>query len=413
MTQYRKYILLLVCTLLGFILVEIYRPKPTDWTTSYSNQDDIPYGTQVLYGLLPDVFPHQTITDTKFPVFAKRNTGYLLPSKSTYINIYRTFSLDSVNLAKLLGYVGQGNTAFVAAEDFGSLGDTLHVEVDYADSWKLKDSVSINFTNPLLKSSSNYPFQRASVDAYFAFSKTTQWQTLGYNNWGYANFIKMAFGRGFFYLSTVPKAFSNYYVIQNSSSEYAFKALSYLPQQTIFWDEYIQMPSFGKGFRTIAKSQKNLGDDSYDTSPFRYIVSQPALRWAYYLSILGILLFMIFEAKRRQRVIPIIETPKDTSLAFIETVGLLYFNNKDHTSIAHKKIAHFWAFVRNKFYLTTHIIDDDFKNDLSNKSGVTRQAVDELIDYITTIQRQQPPISEKQLVHLNFLIETFYHDTNY
>lgn len=45
-------------------------------------------------------------------------------------------------------------------------------------------------------------------------------------------------------------------------------------------------------------------------SPFRYFLSQPPLRWALYLSMVSILLFMIFTARRKQRAIPVIREPE-------------------------------------------------------------------------------------------------------
>ena len=46
-------------------------------------------------------------------------------------------------------------------------------------------------------------------------------------------------------------------------------------------------------------------------SPFRYFLSQPPLRWALYLSMVSILLFMIFTARRKQRAIPVIREPEN------------------------------------------------------------------------------------------------------
>ena len=76
-------------------------------------------------------------------------------------------------------------------------------------------------------------------------------------------------------------------------------------------------------------------------SPFRYFLSQPPLRWALYLTMIAILLFMIFTAKRRQRVIPVIREPANRSLEFTELIGTLYFQKKDHDDLVRKKFTYF------------------------------------------------------------------------
>ena len=85
----------------------------------------------------------------------------------------------------------------------------------------------------------------------------------------------------------------------------------------------------------------------------RFLFTTPSLTWAYYLTLAGLGLFMIFESKRRQRVIPVIEPVKNKSLEFVETVGQLYYQQADHASIAEKKIQYWLAYVRQRFNIPT------------------------------------------------------------
>ena len=144
-----------------------------------------------------------------------------------------------------------------------------------------------------------------------------------------------------------------------------------------------------------------------EESPFKFIVSQPALKWAYFIALSALLIYLIFEGKRRQRIIPIIETSQNTSLQFVETISSLYYNQKDHKSISEKKITHLLAYLRTKFYLKTNEIDQEFRNDLSNKSGISPQEINDLFDYISFVQNNDS-IAENQLITLNEKIENFY-----
>lgn len=418
MKKHRLYLLTLSLTILGFILVEIYKPKPIDWTQTYSSKDKIPYGCELLYKLLPEVFRNQKISDRKVPIYGK-NASHTKYQNSNYIYVYQYFRVDSVSRAKLLDYVQQGNNAFIAAEDFYGLNDTLHFETDYLQNFS-KDTLTINFENLRLKTKNAFRYHHQSVSAYFSLkykkdSSTkivaTNATVLGKNQGGKPNFIKIPFGKGSFYLSSVPKAFSNFYLLKDNNADYAFKALSYLPENPIFWDEYVNIIGFGKANRSILKSKNAKGEDDIDTSPFKFIVSQPALKWAYFITLATLLIYLIFEGKRTQRIIPIIEIPKNTSLAFVETIGALYYNQKDHKSISEKKIAYLLAYIRNKFHLKTRVLDQEFREDLSRKSNLAILEINELFDYVDSFEAREK-VEEKDLIKLNKYIEDFYKKTS-
>ena len=410
MKQHRIYLIVLFITIIGFILIEIYKPKPVDWAPTFSNKDKIPYGCELLYKVLPNIFPNQKISDEKVPIFSKKRK-VKLPPKSNYLYVFSYFRVDSLSLVKLLDYVQKGNSVFIASENFFGLDDTLHFQTSYLKDLTINDSASINFVNPFIKKSSDYKYQNQAADTYFEIKDSTKFResftVLGKNSKGFPNFIRVNFGKGMFFLNTVPMAFTNFYMVKNDNADYAFKALSYLPEQPIFWDEYVNKMSIGKSIKSISKSREAKGEEDIQESPFKFIVSQPALKWAYFITLFTLLIYLVFEGKRRQRIIPIMETPKNTSLQFVETIGSLYYNQKDHKSIAEKKITHFLAYIRTKFYLKTTEIDQEFKSDLSNKTGISLQEINDLFDYISFVQNNNY-IAESQLIILNEQIENFY-----
>lgn len=73
-------------------------------------------------------------------------------------------------------------------------------------------------------------------------------------------------------------------------------------------------------------------------SPFRYLLAHQPLRWALYLTMITIILFMIFTAKRRQRAIPVIQEPANKSLEFTELIGTLYFQKKESCGSGPKEV---------------------------------------------------------------------------
>ncbi len=252
--------------------------------------------------------------------------------------------------------------------------------------WQKKDSLIV-FTNPQLN---GHPYSFGSeYIQFFEPDSVSQATILGKNGFDKPNFVKIGHGDGNIYLNLLPMAFTNYYVLNDSTSDYAFKALSYLPpNQPVIWDEYA-----------------NQGRDE-EESALRVVMSYPPLRWAYYIAIFGVLLYVIFEGKRRQRIIPVIQPLKNTTLEFLGVVSRLYFQKQDHIGIAQKKSIFFLEQIRTKYHLKTNQLDEDFVATLSQKSGYPMEKTKYLIWKINQITHQ-PSMTDLELVQFDKEIEDF------
>ncbi|MCY7352938.1 MAG: hypothetical protein LH606_20150, partial [Cytophagaceae bacterium] len=383
-----KYHILLGLTTLSFVMVEYYRPKPLDWHPTYSNQDAIPYGTKATFELLPELFNNQPIRPVRLPVYNHlRETNR--PARTNYIFVNGSFEIDKNDLHQLLRYAAQGNQVFVAASQFAKIfQDTLNFRTSI-DTERPGDSTNLNFLNPTLKAATPYAYRRNWANLYFKPDSLAKAVALGVNSRGRIDFIKIKFGKGAFLLHTVPVAFTNLYILQKPTAEYAFKAFSYLPIAPTYWDEY--------------QKQGRIGDESI----FRFLLSHSSLRWAYYLTLVTLLVYILLESKRRQRAIPVVEPPRNTSLDFVKTIGQLYFQQGNHVDLAEKKITHWLAYVRQQFNTPTNDFDEEFRQRLSAKSGVSRLEVDALLSRIEGIHRSGY-IVESQLIDINQRIEAFY-----
>ena len=107
-------------------------------------------------------------------------------------------------------------------------------------------------------------------------------------------------------------------------------------------------------------------------SPFRYFLSQPPLRWALYLSMVSILLFMIFTARRKQRAIPVIREPENKSLEFAELIGTLYYQKKDHADLVRKKYLYFAEELRREIQVDVEEVAEDERSfgRIARKTGM-------------------------------------------
>ena len=96
-------------------------------------------------------------------------------------------------------------------------------------------------------------------------------------------------------------------------------------------------------------------NSSVSNSPMRFILSNEGLKWGWYLFLIGMIILMIFNAKRKQRIIPIIKPLTNTTVDFTKTIGNLYFQEGNHDTIMEKKIIYFLEKIRQDYLLDTPI----------------------------------------------------------
>ena len=390
MKGYKRFIVAFVLLLALYIVAEWNRPKPIDWTVSLSKDQKTPYGSYILYQQLKDIFPAASVNAYRQPAYNQVNN--YTDSNTAYLMMEPAIEISKDDLNELLNYAVAGNYVFITAGNFSkALMDTLKFNTARRFDVPGKDSTAINFTNPALRAASNYGFTSLTIDAYFDKVDTSHAIILGENQRKDINFIKIPYGDGAFFIHAAPLCFSNYFMLTANNASYTATALSYLPKniKQIYWDEFYK-----------------LGPEGSD-NPFRFILNNVWLRWAFRISVFTILFFILFEMKRRQRVIPVIERPRNSTLDFVQTVGSVYFNQHDNKNIALKKISYFMEFVRSSFYLTTSQLDDEFIKSLAKKTGVAENETRQLVNLIYEIDGAEQ-ITDQALLLLSNQIDSFY-----
>lgn len=384
----RLYSLGLALLFVGFVLVEYHRPKPLDWSETLSSRDKIPFGTYVLYQLLPTFFagePVQTVQEPVYPFWQdlEADQGY-----ANYLSVSASFEVGEADLDALLAYVHLGHQAFIAAEDFSTLlQDSLHFQTDHLVGL-LTDSTYLRLSDPAWQGEPPLRLAEQNARFFFKLPDSTRATVLGTNATGKPIFISYALGDGHLYLHSVPLAFSNYYLLRPRQAGYAARSLSYLPVRPTYWDEF----------------QKGGFDDNH--SIFRVLMRSEALSGAYYLALGSLLLFVLFESKRRQRDIPVREPHRNTTLDFVRVVGDLYYRHQNHQVIAEKKITYLLEHIRTRYFEPTHDLGPGFRHRLAQKAGVPQEQVEKLFSLVQQVQVAEE-VSERLLLQLNKAVEEF------
>lgn len=376
----------------ALLLTAYLMPVEKNWTPSYSQKHNWPYGTKVLYELLPALFPESELSIMELP-FYNQEIG---SNNQLYWVVDQSFRLDSLELSKLLQLVRAGNDAFISTMDFSyRLMDSLAVVTgqDYKrlriPGTEVRDTMLHCFEPDYNQC---YSQKRLDSEDYFqrdSLSKSIAVITVDEQNRDHALYIKVPFGKGHFYLHNQPLLLTNYAILRPEGKAYIERLTSYLPNKDIVWDE----------------NHKAINSANKDT-PMRVVLSQPAFRWAYWLTVLGLLLLFFVRAKREQRAIPVVEPPANASKQFAETMGALYFNQSNNRNLALKKIAILKEYIARKLYLQdVRFVEDEIKY-LSNKSGHDEAFIAKMLKLVNSIQNTTV-VSDGQLTVLNRTINRF------
>jgi hypothetical protein len=392
------YLVFLVLLLVAIIIVDANRPKPIDWTPTFGINDRIPFGMHIFDKESSSLLKNDTIEKTTQTAYEYLDSRYYYiddslqtdNARGTFLAIAEYYDIDDESTNELLYHVAQGNSVFLSATSFSEkLEDSLHFNTN--SKMPEKDGLDLNVVNPSL-GTKKYNFVNGIGSAFFSKIDTLKTTVLGYQSSKkdkekQINFIKIAYKKGFFYLHCQPIVFTNYHLLKEDHYQYTEKIASYIPKGKLIW---------------LVKGQTG---DYISNSPLRYILSQPSLRYAWYLFLIGIIVFMIFNAKRRQRIVPIIKPLSNTTVDFTKTIGNLYFQEGDHQNIIDKKIIFFLEKIRNDYLIETAILDDNFIKKLHLKSGKDIDDIKNVVRLINYQRKSYNQSIEDDLLELNNAIE--------
>ena len=198
----------------------------------------------------------------------------------------------------------------------------------YIDREGESDSLTLSLTKPPFQNQLyTYPGRR--YDFYFDKLDTATTTVLGYDENKKPNFIHLRAGEGNLYVQVAPMAFTNYFLLHKNNIAYYENALSVISPHTtrIVWDEYYS-----------TRRQQQEGEKPNWFSGF---LKHPSLKWALLTAMIALLVYVLLEMRRKQRIIPVIKKRANESLDFVKTIGRLYHDKSDHKNLCKKNVGLF------------------------------------------------------------------------
>lgn len=380
MSKLQKITLILFLIVIGgLVYVEATKPPPLNWFPSYNKLDKVPLGNFIIYDHLKSHFKEKII-DSDLPPFVNLREN---DPEGTYLFINDGLFFDDEELNNLLGWTNSGNTLFLSANRYSrNLLDTLGIEIK---SFLLIDRFStepqINLVNNNLKADKPYHIPQDFGISYFSIIDTLSHIVLGIAqpyeednimNKARPNFLKIPFGEGSIFMYNQPEIFSNYFLVNPKNTTLTENILSYINTgKTIHWDNYYKT---GRRF---------------DVSPLKILLSTKTLKWAYYFILIGVLLFVIFEGKRKQLPLPIIPKLSNKTYEYTQTIASIYLDKKDNKEIATKLIAGLLEFIRLKLRVQTEHLNTRFFEEVASRSNHTTEEVMDVFNDMKITQNRK------------------------
>ncbi len=347
-----KRFLLFVGAFLVFVfLLEWSAPSRFVWEATFDSRDKQPFGNAVFDSLMRKSTPagyevtDKTLTQLEQQGYGKKPHAFLIQA----IN-FQPSETDIRALDKLLK---AGNKVFVATSDM--IPDTLFADLSisvYGSSVFSPLQIQASIQNQSIPYDTlvwckQSPYRGKEYHLYSAMTGRNvevdgkaKCDTLlkSLVDGAYADFESDSYdartvcikrGKGELFVSCDPLLLTNYGILDTESNGLVFRLMS----------QFRGLPVI----RTEAYTPKA---ERNEETPLRFWLENDPLSWAVYLTVFGLLLFCVFYARRRQRVIPVVEPPMNRSLEFVKLIGTLYHQKHINRDLLQKKYGYFAEILR-------------------------------------------------------------------
>jgi hypothetical protein len=373
--------------------------KIPDLKETYDKKDKKPFGAYIAYHQLEEMYFKNTIREKRVPFSTTWEESS--DTEALYVLICKDLYLNTKETSAMLEFVNKGNDLFISSANIDENllkkpGLVQHKGFDFYTDFNSMEQTSTNFkTVP-------YDYYYLPFVKYFSnFENNYLIKPVAYNEKGKANCIVYFYGKGKIFLHSEPRAFSNYFLLQNENYQYLQNILAYARSspEHLYWDDYY--------WKLKSRRADNAeGEDTNNPSSLGEIMKHPELKAAFWLIFLLFAIYLLFGGKRRQRIIETIRPNENTTVAFTETIGRLYLQKKDNKNIAEKMSTYFNEYVRNNYYLNTNQVNDDFITTLSRKSGVDKAKV-EILYRALGQAHSKAEVSDYELLSLHEQLQYF------
>jgi len=356
------------------------------WEPTYNSQDKQPFGGYALDKLLKSSW-EKGYTNTYKSISELKNEGSL-DGKNLLI-ITENIAAYQHDVEAMWDFINEGGNAFIATRHFSTyFSEKFQIFAGYKYFSSIRVLLNAKqeyntfyFCTPGLNNR-NYQIPAEISSGFFSFDKVKDDTYIVAKSYFVEEnskrkdkivMLKYKIGKGSLILSCNPLIYTNYGILNDSINMFIRSSFAFLQDKPLIRTEY---------YHTGSNAEE-------PKSRLRYLKSKKPLRWALNISIITILIFMIFTAKRKQKAIPIVKPPENRMLEFVRSITGLYIQKNNNADIILKKYT-FWADNLKRNYgidIINETHDKEFFKRLSSKTGRKVEELNNLIRYLDSLDK--------------------------
>ncbi|SHK29958.1 hypothetical protein [Epilithonimonas mollis] len=382
--SFKIYILIFILILITVGLFQLGKKPVLDWRKNYDVDKKTPFGLYIFNQESRDLF-NKKLEKVRVSPYNYYEENY---EKKPHNILVIQKELDDVSWEYIMYEVSNGSdvmwftdkTTAPLRDTLGFRFKTVSFESNYYLQLTDKKLSNHRLFIDKLPDNKGFSYIRNDIEV---LGKTLHKENNNRSSIN-ANFIKVNFGKGHFYIHSEPLILTNYYLL-NSKNKYIESVFSYLPDRETIW--FME------------------NDAPLSMSPMRFILSSQPLKYACYLLLLGLIIFVFFNAKRKQRIVPVTEPLKNTSVEFIRSIGNLYLQEGDFHEMMAKKAQFFLSKVRMDLLIDTQNLDEQFIHKLHLKTGKNIELIKQAVELVQKGQNPYASVMKEDLIRMNQLID--------
>lgn len=404
----KRFLLFIGCFLLFVFLLEWRMPAKFVWEPTFSHKDSQPFGCAVFDSLLQRSIPAgYQVTDKTFAQMEREHW-----TRPHAILVQATnFHPTPTDLRAMDRLLKAGNKVFIATSEMDrdslsiDFGVTINGSTGFSPSWVKQSWENQSLPYDILLWTHQTPYPDVSYRVYSPMvygsvdgDSTVKYETLvadtiviGKNDTTTVDstlvvdsdkLIAVRWGKGEIFFCCMPLLLTNYGILDSQINDLLFRMLSQFRGLPVIRTEAY-----------ISKTKLN------QETPFRFFFQHAPLRWAVYMALAGLLLFCVFFARRRQRVIPVVKVPENKSLEFIRLIGTLYYQRHVNRDLLHKKYGYFAELIRRQLMIDVEDMEARQENiaQIAQRTGIGVADVRMILDRVDRYLASQGELTDAGL----------------
>lgn len=450
----RGFIAFLVVMFALIILSQYLQPRHFVWRATFSSHDRQPLGCYVFDSIMHKSMGNNYVVTRK--TFYQLNHEKSKKPRSILL-ITDKFEYVQRDIDQMDSLLKKGNRIMIASYyeydevDSNEFSDTLSTADSikqekygitttpfssrYGATWDNVQSFTDNWKTPLLKSYTNgnhldtlywsglpsvykkqaYKVEKAlNIGRVVVFDEdSTRWERIAtvktiidYTDTNGVEsrvpvqtpvVVRQKVGKGELILVATPLLMTNYGILNRQTGPYIMRLMTMLSDRQV-----VRTTAYMKS------ADEEFNEQEAQSSPMRELLERPPLRHAFWLAMFGVLLFFIFTARRRQRIIPVIRRPQNNSLEFVKMIGTLYFQKHQNADLVVKRWIIFVDDVRrlSGIDIAEEQPTDETIHELAMKSSIDEADVKADMAELRTVIDGRTDVSNKLMRHCIDIMNT-------